>query len=102
MIGRTTLLLKNTNISKLEFDQYTYIITRLNNHLINLIKALDLLTTNIDDPLFEYDIRNPNMELVSFGFLIQVLSQLYPGGTQIAQFKKTDTFYYFYEHIFRD
>lgn len=78
------------------------VITRLNCHLISLIEELYVLTTNKEDPEFEYDIKNPNLDLVSFGFLVQVASQLYPGGTQIAQFKKTNSFNYFYEHIFKD
>jgi len=32
MIGRATLLKYNGKISKQEFDKYTYIITKLNNH----------------------------------------------------------------------
>ncbi|MQW91788.1 hypothetical protein GFH30_08885 [Acinetobacter wanghuae] len=102
MIGRITLLLKNGDISKNQFDQYTYIVSHLNNHLISLIEHLYLVETNKEDPEFKYDVKNPNMELVSFGFLIQVPSQLYPGGTQVAQFKKTDHFNYFYDNIFKD
>lgn len=102
MIGRVALLKHDKKISKQDFDKYTYIITRLNNHLIHLIKNLSILRTNNDDSKFEYDVRNPNMELVSFSFLIQVPSQLYPGETQISQYKKTDTFYSFYENIFKD
>ncbi|WP_180089295.1 hypothetical protein [Acinetobacter sp. YH12219] len=102
MIGRTVLLKYHGKISKQEFDKYTYIITRLNNHLIHLIKELSLIETNKDDPDFEYDIQNPNVDLASFSFLVQVPSQLYPGGIQIAQFKRTETFYYFYENIFND
>lgn len=102
MIGRATLLKYNGKISKQVFDKYTYIITKLNSHLIQLVNELYLIETNIDDTNFEYDIRNPNMELVSFTFLIQVPSQLHPGGIQAAQFKKTNTFYDFYENIFKD
>ena len=101
MIGRVTLLFKGGKISKQDFDKYTYIITRLNSHLIYLIEEIYTIETNRDDPEFEYDIKNPNMELVNFGFLIEVPSQLYPGSTQISQFKKTSDFYYFYENIFK-
>jgi len=102
MVGRVTLLLKDKKISKQEFDKYTYIITKLNNHLIDLIDELYLIETNRNDPDFEFDIKNPNMELVNFGFLIEVSSQLYPGTTQISQYKKTDYFDYFYKRIFKD
>lgn len=102
MIGRVTLLFKNGDMSKRQFDEYTYIVSRLNNHLISLIEDLYLVETNKDDPKFKYDVKNPNMELVNFGFLIEVPAQLYPGGKQVAQFKKTDHLNYFYEHIFKD
>ena len=101
MIGRASVLFKNLSISKQIFDKYTYIITRINSHLIYLIEEIYTIETNRDDPEFEYDIKNPNMELVNFGFLIEVQSQLYPGSTQISQFKKTSDFYYFYENIFK-
>jgi len=102
MIGRVTLLLKDKKISKQEFDKYTCIITKLNNHLIDLIDELYLIETNRNDPDFEFDIKNQNMELVNFGFLIEVSSQLYPCATQISQYKKTDYFDYFYKRIFKD
>ena len=102
MIGRVTILFKNGDITKSQFDECTYIVSRLNNHLISLIEDLYFVETNKEDPEFEYDIQNPNMELVNFSFLIEVPSQLYPGGTQIAQFRKTDTFNYFYTNIFKD
>lgn len=102
MMGRATILFKSLSISKPNFDKNTYIITRLNSHLIYLIEELYTIETNLDDPEFKYDIKNPNMELVNFGFLIEVPSQLYPGSTQTSQFKKTSDFYYFYENIFKD
>lgn len=102
MIGRTTLLFKDDIISKLEFDRYTYIITRLNNHIFHLINELYNIEMNRDTPNFEFDIENPNMEFVNFGFLEEVPSPLYPGSTQITRFKRTPNFYYFYEKIFID
>ncbi|RZG44592.1 hypothetical protein [Acinetobacter wuhouensis] len=102
MIGRTILLFKDDIISKLEFDRYTYIITRLNNHIFHLINELYNIEMNRDTPNFEFDIENPNMEFVNFGFLEEVPSPLYPGSTQITKFKRTPNFYYFYEKIFID
>ncbi|CAB1215084.1 hypothetical protein [Acinetobacter bouvetii] len=102
MIFRAAKLLKDKAISKSEFDKYTYIITRINNHLLHLIDDLYAINTNQDTPNFEFDIENPNMEFISFDFLKEVSSPLYPGSTQIARFKKTDSFYYFYENIFKD
>lgn len=102
MIGRVTLLFKDGKISKQNFDKYTYITTRLNSHLILLINELYSIETNQDDPEFEFDIENPNMEFVNFGFLKEVSSPLYPGSTQITRFRRTNSFYYFYENIFKD
>ena len=103
MIGRATLLKYNGKISKQEFDKYTYIITRLNSHLIYLIEELYTIETNRDDPEFEYDISNANMEFVSFQFLIEVPSPLiFDGKIKIARYKRTDSFYFFYENIFKD
>ena len=85
------------------FNQYTYIITKLNNHLINLLQELYFLKTNNENPEFEFDISNPNMELVSFQFLREVESPLVlDGKTKIARYKRTDEFYHFYENIFKD
>ena len=102
MIGRTAVLFKSLKISKQDFDKYTYISTRLNSHLILLIDELYSIETNQDDPEFEFDIENPNMEFVNFGFLKEVSSPLYPGSTQITRFRRTNSFYYFYENIFKD
>lgn len=103
MLFRATKLLKDKNINKIEFDKYTYIITHLNSHLINLLQELFFLKTNNEDPNFEFDISNPNMELVSFQFLIEVESPLVlDGKTKIARFKRTDEFFHFYEKIFKD
>lgn len=101
MVGRATLLFKDEIISKQEFDRYTYIITKLNNHLLHLINDLYNIETNNTTPNFEFDIENPNMEFVNFGFLEEVPSPLYPGSTQIARFKRTLIFYYFYDNIFQ-
>ena len=102
MISRTTLLFKESIISKKEFDRYTYIITRLNSHVLHLINDLYKIETNNDTPNFEFDIENPNMEFVNFSFLKEVPSPLYPGSTQIARFIRTPDFYYFFENIFKD
>ena len=103
MIGRVTLLFKGGKISKQDFDKYTYIITRLNSHLILLINELYSIETNQDDPEFEFDIENPNMEFISFQFLVEVPSPLnLDGKTKIARYKRTNSFFYFYENIFKD
>ena len=103
MIGRVTLLFKDGKIPKQDFDKYTYIITRLNSHLILLIDELYSIETNQDDPEFEFDIENPNMEFISFQFLVEVPSPLnLDGKTKIARYKRTNSFFYFYENIFKD
>lgn len=91
MIGRATFLFKGLEISKQEFDKYTYIITRLNSHLIYLIEELYTIETNRDDPEFEYDISNANMDLVSFQFLIEVPTPLTLDGTiKVSRYKKNN------------
>ncbi len=103
MIARSTKLFKDQIISKQQFDQYTYIVTKLNNHLINLLQELYSLKTNKEYPEFEFDISNPNMELVSFQFLIEVESPLVlDGKTKIARYKRTDEFCNFYENVFKN
>ena len=103
MIGRVTLLFKDGKIPKQDFDKYTYISTRLNSHLILLIDELYSIETNQDDPEFEFDIENPNMEFSSFQFLVEVPSPLnLDGKTKIARYKRTNSFFYFYENIFKD
>ena len=103
MIGRVTLLFKDGKIPKQDFDKYTYISTRLNSHLILLIDELYSIETNQDDPEFEFDIENPNMEFISFQFLVEVPSPLnLDGKTKIARYKRTNSFFYFYENIFKD
>jgi hypothetical protein len=103
MIARTTKLFKDQVISKHEFDKFTYIITRINNHILHSIDDLYTIKTNQDTPNFEFDISNPNMELVSFQFLREVESPLvFDGKTKIARYKRTDEFYHFYENIFKD
>ena len=103
MIGRVTLLFKDGKIPKQDFDKYTYISTRLDSHLILLIDELYSIETNQDDPEFEFDIENPNMEFISFQFLVEVPSPLnLDGKTKIARYKRTNSFFYFYENIFKD
>ena len=103
MIGRVTLLFKDGKIPKQDFDKYTYISTRLNSHLILLIDELYSIETNQDDPEFEFDIENPNMDFISFQFLVEVPSPLnLDGKTKIARYKRTNSFFYFYENIFKD
>jgi len=103
MIGRVTLLFKDGKIPKQDFDKYTYISTRLNSYLILLIDELYSIETNQDDPEFEFDIENPNMEFISFQFLVEVPSPLnLDGKTKIARYKRTNSFFYFYENIFKD
>jgi hypothetical protein len=77
MIGRATLLKYNGKISKQEFDKYTYIITKLNNHLTNIVEeTYQLHQQRLSDPLQTHyppnsiDLQNANMDLLSFGFLI--------------------------------
>lgn len=112
MIGRITILLRNGEITKQEFDKYTYIITKLNNHLINLIEeTFQLHQQRILDPLqAQYplnsiDVQNANMDLLSFGFI--VFNQPPHWGDDYAIYLKSqytvqNDFLFFYKKIFQD
>ncbi|TCB78994.1 hypothetical protein E0H89_04525 [Acinetobacter sp. ANC 3781] len=116
MIFRATKLFKDNVINKQEFDKYSYIITRLNNHLINLINDCFYTPQDQLDQLagfdgkkfiinagFKKDFTNPNMELVSFGFLEEIHLPLTLEETQKASiYRRTKEFYKFYEKIFKD
>ncbi|MBI1453194.1 MULTISPECIES: hypothetical protein [Acinetobacter] len=98
MIGRVTILLKNLVISKQEFDKYTYIITKLNNHLITIIKELHQASKDATHSTFHFP--SPNMDLISFEFLVEVENNR--KFTTQSNYQRTEFFYYFYENIFKD
>ena len=104
MMGRATIFFKSLSISKQKFDKYTYIITKLNNHLITIIEHLQTeITTNSSMSIISLPI--PNMDLISFGFI-----QKLPNGSWFSEaqnktpfdHKITDEYFYFYENIFKD
>ena len=112
MIGRATLLKYNGKISKQEFDKYTYIITKLNNHLTNIVEeTYQLHQQRLSDPLQTHyppnsiDLQNANMDLLSFGFLI--FNQPPHWGDEYKKYLKyqytvQEKFLYFYHNIFKD
>ncbi|MGE8573128.1 MAG: hypothetical protein ACN6NW_13980 [Acinetobacter amyesii] len=112
MIGRATLLKQQEKISKQEFDKYTYIITKLNNHLISLVEeTYQLHLQRLTDPLQanypqnSIDLQNANMDLLSFGFLI--FNQPPHWGDEYEKYLKSqytvqEIFFYFYHNIFKD
>lgn len=103
MLAKAFQIFTQEKISKQDFDKYTYIISRLNNHLIHLIRELSLVETNKDDPDFEYDISNANMDLVSFQFLIEVPSPLvFDDKIKISRYKRTTDFNFFFKNVFND
>ena len=104
MMGRATIFFKSLSISKQKFDKYTYIITKLNNHLITIIEHLQTeITTNSSMSIISLPI--PNMDLISFGFI-----QKLPDGSWFSEaenktpfdHKITDEYFYFYENVFKD
>ena len=104
IMGRATILFKSLSISKQKFDKYTYIITKLNSHLITIIENLQTeITTNSSMSIISLPI--PNMDLISFGFI-----QKLPNGSWFSEaqnktpfdHKITDEYFYFYENIFKD
>ena len=117
MIFRATKLFKDTQITKHEFDKFTYIITKLNNHLMNLIDEIYLISddfqnnpqsTNHPDikigTKLQTTFPSPNMNLISFGFLKEesqptsIGADIYPP----TKYTRTKFFYDFYENIFKD
>ena len=104
MIGRVTLLFKDEKISKQDFDKYTYIITKLNNHLITLISKL-YAEYSINSPQSIISIPLPNMDLISFGFIHKLAEGSWFEEAQNAtpyDYKIHDDYFYFYENIFKD
>ena len=104
MMGRDTIFFKSLSISKQKFDKYTYIITKLNSHLITIIENLQTeITTNSSMSIISLPI--PNMDLISFGFI-----QKLPDGSWFSEaqnktpfdHKITDEYFYFYENVFKD
>lgn len=112
MIGRSTILLKNKEISKIEFDKFTYVITRLNNHLFYIIEQIfNLYQQRKDDPnqrkypQNSINIQNPNMDLLSFEFLEPTQEPFWGGEDdniyRASKYIVTENFLYFYNQIFK-
>ncbi|MFH7765706.1 hypothetical protein [Acinetobacter sp. BSP-28] len=107
MIGRTTVLFKNLEISKQDFDKFTYIITKLNQHLFSqIIQLNDLYNENID---FEGGASVPflNMDFISFGFVERRFEPSFGDSDLLLNFKNHEyliqnEFIEFYEKIFKD
>lgn len=112
MIFRATKLFKDQQIGKLEFNRYTYIITRLNNYLIHLVEEIFNLylqrrndPNQIKYPLNSINIQNPNMDLLSFGFLTFNQPPHWGDDYDIylkSQYTVQADFINFYETIFKD
>lgn len=104
MIFKATKLFKNHEISKLEFDKYTYIITKLNNHVITLISKL-YAEYSINPHQRTISIPLPNMDLISFGFIQKLAEGSWFSEAQNTtpyDYKIHDDYFYFYENIFKD
>ena len=115
MIGRVTLMLKTSKIKKVDFDKFTYIITKLNNHLINEINSLYSIGKDFKKTsgyLSEYRcessieaisrLSNPNLDLVSFGFIKEIVGDDKLFWSSETLYERTDAFYDLYEYIFKD
>ncbi|MCJ8511863.1 hypothetical protein [Acinetobacter lwoffii] len=104
MVGRVTLLLKDKKISKQEFDKYTYIITKLNNHLITLIENL-YLEYSINPHQRIVSIPLANMDLISFGFIKKLADGSWFSEAQNNtpyDYKIQEEYFFFYKYIFKD
>lgn len=107
MIFRTLKLLKDSKITKLEFDKYTYIITKLDQYLISKIIALkNIFDRNL---MFQRPSTAPAqpLEFVSFGFIERQIEPALGDEDILNNFKEneyliTDFFIVFYDNIFND
>lgn len=99
MIFRVTQLFREKVITKAKFNKYCYIIKKLDSHLIYIIENY---YESIHDPHSDRKINfvAPNMDLLSFGFLIQKQSK--NNTYEYPSFQRTEDFYSFYENIFKD
>ena len=92
IMGRATIHFKSLSISKQKFYKYTYIITKLNSHLITIIENLQTeITTNSSMSIISLPI--PIMDLISFGFI-----QKLPDGSWFSEAQNKTPF----DHKIRD
>lgn len=98
MLAKSFKLFTQQQISKQNFDKYTYIITKLNNHLITLIK--ELYKASEDTKQSKFHFPSPNMDLISFEFLVEVENN--HKFTTKSNYQRTEFFYDFYKNIFKD
>lgn len=103
MFGKVTALLLNGVINEEKYFEYSYIISKLDPHLFNLITQLNKTRNNSNSIKSGTYVKsyfpNPNMDLASFGFIKQVEQDLFPGTQPIARYEKTEEFNWFYENI---
>jgi hypothetical protein len=112
MLARTFKSYTKKEIDQKLFDQFTYIITRLNNHLIRLIEELYSLyisrKNNPNESKYPEDTVNlqyPNMELLSFGFIIFREAPFWGDEYELyekSKYQVQNEFLEFYEKIFKD
>ncbi|WP_221622168.1 hypothetical protein, partial [Mycobacteroides abscessus] len=69
-----------------------------NNHLITIIKELHQASKDATHSTFHFP--SPNMDLISFEFLVEVENNR--KFTTQSNYQRTEFFYYFYENIFKD
>lgn len=104
MVSRAVILLHKDEISKQEFDKYTYIITKLNNHLLTLIEELHTKFME-NSPKVIISLPKANMDLASFGFIQKLLDGSWFAEAQnetAFDYKITNEYFYFYKNIFKD
>lgn len=108
MISRVAILLKNGDITKQEFDKYTYIITRLNSHIITKIHKLYEFSSpqfNRGDEIIT--VPNQPIEFLSFDFIQNQLHPTLGDEEFITSFRNYPYsvlrfFFIFYDKVFKD
>lgn len=107
MLAKTFKLYASAHLSKQDFDKFTYIISKLNQHLFSqIIQLNDLYNENID---FEGGASVPflNMDFISFGFVERRFEPSFGDSDLLLNFKNHEylvqnEFIEFYEKIFKD
>lgn len=115
MLGRATALLLNSSIDENMFYEYGYIISKIDPYLFSLIRELEernVLKENGREDLQKmhelskrrksFVIKNPNQDLLSFGFLDAIPIDISGAGTEKLpeqRYKVNQKFNVFYRRI---
>lgn len=104
MLAKNFKLYTTKDISKQDFDKYTYIIIKLDNHLISLINEFSI-KYNASPTERILSIPLANMDLISFGFIKKLENGSWFSESQNHtpyDYKIQDEYFLFYNRLFKD